>query len=150
MSDVVVTVPKDRWSAWLEEGDLAPKSNRFRPLRTPSEALWEMRFGGTRLPDIRPGERVYIVSHGCLRGFAPLVSLESDRVDSWALIRGRGAVALTIDEEIPGFRGFRYRWWTRASEVPFPDWRSWGVASASPFVGLYQLAEVHTSNDLVE
>jgi hypothetical protein len=29
-----------------------------------------------------------------------------------------------VDEQVPGFMGFRYRWWDRSIEVPFPDWRT--------------------------
>lgn len=42
----------------------------------------------------------------------------------YGLIRRGGAVAVTIPQQIPGFRGFRYCWWDRALEVPFPEWRT--------------------------
>jgi hypothetical protein len=43
---------------------------------------------------------------------------------SWryALVRHGDAVAVTIDEFVRGFRGWRYRWWNRDIETPFPDW----------------------------
>lgn len=112
--DVVVTVPKsfglDRWVA---EGDAAgtPESGEE----------WAFYLGGGR-PNIRPGERVYIVYNGKLRGYAPLVRVESTYFGC-ALIRKGGAVAVTIDRPIPGFRGFRYRDWEYADEKPFPEWR---------------------------
>lgn len=124
--DVVMTIPKGRWKEWLSEGDLATGS------MTPAE--WEetneygLTFGrGGRLPKIEVGERVYIVAHGRLRGFSPLVGIGrgerfGGRLGSNALIRRGGAVAVTIDEEIRGFQGFRYRWWNRVKEYPFPDW----------------------------
>jgi hypothetical protein len=31
--------------------------------------------------------------------------------------------AVTLDEPIRGFRGWRYRWWSLESERPFPGWR---------------------------
>ena len=107
--DVVVTVPKGQWEAWLEEGDL--------PSDEWSGEEWEFRIGGP-CPKIEPGERVYVVAHGRLRGYAPLIYLSD-----FGLVRGGGAVAVTIDEEIRGFRGWRYRWWPREAERPFPDWR---------------------------
>lgn len=69
MSDVVVTVPKGLWAEWLEEGD---------PVGEPWSGLAEYHFWIPRhgLPDIQPGERVYIVAHGALRGYAPLVRIE--------------------------------------------------------------------------
>lgn len=114
--DVVVTVPKGQWAAWIAEGDL------------PGElAQYESHFWIPRPPpsQIDPGERVYIVAHGRLRGYAPLV-----RIDEWCelnparscLVRRGGAVAVTIPESIRGFRGVRYRWWNREDESPFPDW----------------------------
>ena len=126
MSDVVVTVPINfthpsgpglrGLDAWCAEGDAAGEPE------TGSE--WAFTTGGGR-PDIHPGERVYIVCEDRLRGYAPLVSLEFD-YDAWRvhLIRRGGAVAVTIPEKITGFQGWRYRWWKREAEVPFPDWRT--------------------------
>jgi hypothetical protein len=63
---------------------------------------------------------VYIVFNGALRGYAPLVRIDED---GWCygLVRHGDANALTIPEYIRGFRGFLYRWWDRAQEVPFPN-----------------------------
>jgi hypothetical protein len=38
-------------------------------------------------------------------------------------VRKGNAVACTIDEPIPGFRGLRKRWWSRDIEKPFPNWK---------------------------
>ena len=76
------------------------------------------------VPEIDPGERVYVVCHGKLRGYAPLMQVKTrdlSRKARCALLRGGGAVAVTISEQITGFMGFRYRWWDRALEVPFPE-----------------------------
>ena len=114
MSDVVVTVPKSfGLERWAGEGDL------------PGEP-WSGRYYGytvSACPDIFEGERVYCVYNGRLIGYAPLVDIETDG-DRFALIRRGSAVAVTIPEHIPGFRGFRYRWWDREEEVPFPEWRT--------------------------
>lgn len=58
--DLVVTVPKDRWIDWLAEGDCAgiPGSGR------------EYEFSVWSRPPIQRGERLYIVAHGKLRGYA--------------------------------------------------------------------------------
>lgn len=114
MADLVVTCPKGRWEEWIAEGDPAGSP--------PSGEEWAWYLGGPR-PDIGPGDRLYVVAHGRLRGFAPVTHLiETDT--GWAIIRRGGAVAVTIPIPIPGFRGWRRRWWTRDTEVPFPDWRT--------------------------
>lgn len=113
MSDVVVTVPKWFWRDWLDEGDL--------PGDSPTGEEWAFTIG-TPAPRMEPGERVYIVAHGKLRGYAPLVRVDMHR-GRLALVRAGGAVAVTIDERITGFRGWRSRWWERESERPFPAWR---------------------------
>ncbi len=117
MADVVVTVPKGLWFDWIAEGDAVGEPE------TGEE--WGFFLGAAQgVPDIKPGERVYIVAHGRLRGYAPLTRLQARPL---ALGRQGGAVAVTIPEAVTGFRGWRYRWWDRNIEVPFPDWRTAGV-----------------------
>lgn len=121
--DVVVTVPctfefagKRGLAAWIAEGDAAGDPE--------SGCLWEFRLGmyaGT--PDIQPGERVYIVCEGRVRGYSPLVELRQAYGRAYLIRRG-GAVAVTIPERVKGFRGWRYRWWELEDEIPFPDWRT--------------------------
>ncbi|KKM63649.1 hypothetical protein LCGC14_1509350 [marine sediment metagenome] len=116
MADVVVTVPKAMWREWIEEGDLPGEEARY------DSHFW---LGGN-LPRIAPGERVYIVAHGKLRGFAPLVRVERScelRPSVGCLLRQGAAEAVTITEPIRGFQGFRYRWWSREDERPFPNWQ---------------------------
>lgn len=127
MSDVVVTVPKSfGLDAWIAEGDAAGEEW--------SGEEWHFYLGGYP-PKIEKGERVYVVYNGKLRGYAPLVRVEENMVRyverlepspssrGYALVRHNDAVAVTIPEYIQGFRGFRYRWWNRAIEVPFPEWQ---------------------------
>lgn len=117
MSDVVVTVPIYGWADWLAEGDCAGEPATGR----------EYIFSVGGRPSIESGERVYIVAHGRLRGYAPLVRLEERQFSGshkgCVLVRGGGAVAVTIARGIRGFRGFRYRWWDRTEEQRFPDWK---------------------------
>lgn len=120
MMDVVVTVPKGIWSDWIDEGDAAGQPE--------SGELWGFFTFGAR-PDIQIGERVYVVAHGRLRGYAPLAKLEFAR-GRVAFGRKGGAVAVTIPDPVRGFRGWRYRWWQREIEVPFPDWKTAGVVEA--------------------
>lgn len=119
MADVVVTIPKARWLEWISEGDI--------PGARWSGTRYGYRIRLNGLPSIEAGERVYVVAHGKLRGYAPLMYVDVRGVPGSSmydveLVRGGGAVAVTIDQPIPGFRGLRYRWWRRADERPFLGW----------------------------
>ena len=117
--DVVVTVPKTfGLQQWIAEGD---------PAGEPwSGQEWAFYTGGAR-PKISPGERVYVVCEGRLRGYAPLVRLDwyvwNGPFGRGAFIRAGDAAAVTIAGPVRGFQGWRYRWWEREHEIPFPDWR---------------------------
>lgn len=127
MPDIVVTVPKTfRYgdnqpglASWVAEGDNAGDPGSWE--HDDDQGYVFTTYGGK--PDITPGDRVYVVCEYRLRGYAPLIDCrcEGGRIH---LIRGGGhtAVAVTIPERIVGFRGWRYRWWDRSVEVPFPDW----------------------------
>lgn len=126
MVDVVVTVPMRQWDAWVAEGDLPGE-----------EAEYESHFWvwGIGQGYCKPGERVYIVAHGRLRGYAPLVRQEqmcklNPRMG--CLVREGNAQAVTIDEEIRGFQGVKARWWDRSQEIPFPEWKTAGVRELAP------------------
>lgn len=114
MVDLVGTCPKDFWDEWIAEGDAVgePESG--------TNWGWYTRHWRVRL--IRPGDRFYVVAHGRLRGWAPVVEVRPG-----CIVRRGGAVACTIAEPIPGFRGLRERWWPRGAEIPFPDWKTAGV-----------------------
>lgn len=114
MVDLVGTCPKDFWQEWIAEGDAAgePYSGE--------EWGWFTRARSARL--IVPGDRFYVVAHGRLRGWAPVTRLQ-DSGDSFVICRRGDAVACTIDEPIPGFRGLRQVWWKREAERAFPNWR---------------------------
>lgn len=122
--DIVVTVPanfkfagKTGLAAWIDEGQL--------PGDDESGEDWHFFLGGHPPKDIQPGDRVYVVCQWKLRGYAPLVRVEKDvHGGGYALVRRGGAVAVTIDEPVKGFRGCRYRWWKREDEKPFPDWQT--------------------------
>lgn len=116
MTDVVVTVPL--WfglDQWIAEGD---------PAGEPwSGQEWHFYLGGP-IPNIEVGERVYVVYNGLVRGYSPLKYIVRPSFGRYALVRHGDAVAVTIPERVRGFRGFRYRWWERDVEVPFPDWQN--------------------------
>lgn len=124
MPDVCVTVPKDLWFDWIDEGDAAGEPD--------SGEEWGFFTAGAK-PNIAPGDRVYVVAHGRLRGYALLTAMEwtptNGAFGRVAFGRSGGAVAVTIDEAIRGFRGWQYVWWKRSEEKPFPSWKTEGVVS---------------------
>jgi hypothetical protein len=115
MADLVVTVPKWFWPDWIAEGDAAgdPETGE----------TWGFTVGARSRPPIEIGDRLYIVAHDRLRGWAPVVMVEPYGRTRYEIGRRGGAVACTIPERIPGFRGWRRVWWDRGAELPFPDWR---------------------------
>lgn len=115
MADLVGTCPKDFWEEWITEGDAAGDPE------TGEDWHWYTR-DPTALT-IKPGERFYIVAHGKLRGYAPVVRVENNERGGLAIVRHGGAVACTIPQPIPGFRGLRRVWWKREDEQPFADWK---------------------------
>lgn len=127
--DVVVTIAKKEWLLWLAEGDLPGE---------PATGEWGLYFGHGegRKPappkHLQPGDRVYVVAHGFVRGYAPLVRAQ-DTDNGYALVRAGGAVACTVVDTkgqpmpVSGFQGVRYRWWEYAYEAPFADWQTQGL-----------------------
>lgn len=116
MPDVVVTLPVAfRWGglrtaivSWFAEGAAPGQA-------AAGGTLYSWAVSGR--PDIADGERVYVAHRGRLIGYAPLVFVQPHVIGRGCdLVRGGGAVACTIDQPIPGFRGFRYRWWPRSDE----------------------------------
>ena len=108
--DLVGTCPKGFWREWIAEGDAAGEPD------SGTEYGWYT--GDPKHRKIRLGDRFYVVAHGRLRGYSIVT-----RVGPGVIIRRGGAVAVTIDEPIQGFRGLRRRWWLRSAERPFPEWR---------------------------
>lgn len=123
MVDLVGTCPLDFWEEWIAEGDPAgaPWSGE--------EWGWYTHHRDAQL--IKPGDRFYVVAHGRVRGYAPVTRLVSNEGGGFVICREGGAVAVTIADRVPGFRGLMVRWWDYAAELPFPNWQTEGVLSAS-------------------
>jgi hypothetical protein len=126
LSDLVVTCPARFWESWIAEGDAA--GDRY----TGEEWAWQ---GSGKLPPIDPGDRLYVVARGRLRGWAPVTRLAilgikprevpwGHDVQRWEICRRGDAVACTIGVAIRGFQSWRYRWWKREDELDFPHWRT--------------------------
>jgi len=126
MSDIVVTVPREQWAAWLAEGDLAGAKAPYK------RVAWPFRLRGCERPPVFEGERVYILSHWRIRGYAIASCGPAQHGGYWYVWRHPWARAVTIDETIRGFTGWRRVWWQRAAETPFPEWQTAGVGEDIP------------------
>jgi len=126
VSDLVGTCPKDFWEDWLREGGL-PEGESVPYMDPDPYTEWSWYTNHSLALQAKPGDRFYIVAHGRLRGYAPIVRVENPPEDNddvrYAIIRRLGAVACTVPFAIQGFRGLRVRWWKREQEIPFPDWK---------------------------
>ena len=117
MTDLVGTCPMNFWEEWIAEGDAVGDP------ATGEEWGWYTQHSLIR--SIKPGDRFYVVAHGKLRGWAPVTRVHLSPTGRGGFIGREGnAVACTIPEPVPGFRGLRQRWWSRDIEVPFPIWRT--------------------------
>lgn len=117
--DVVVTLSKKfGLKNWIAEGDAAGDP----PAPGYPFYYWKVP---SRPKKLKNGERVYVVYDGALIGYAPLFAITNHFGPNKGiyLVRRGGAVAVTIDEYIRGFQGYRYRWWDRSQERPFPTWK---------------------------
>lgn len=117
MADLVVTVPKQLWAAWIAEGDAAGE---------PATGEGWAFYVGRNHPPIDPGERLYIVAWNRLRGYVTVTRVVNTDKGYAIWLRG-GAVAVTIGPLLEGFPGWRRRWWSHDDERPFPEWRTAGV-----------------------
>ena len=120
--DLVGTCPKTFWKEWLEEGDCAgePETGHYYAWLSRHRLAHAL----VRIFDHEETYRFYVVAHGKLRGYAIVEGLDITPVrKDIKIIRKGQAVAVTIPEPIPGFRGLRKRWWDRDDEISFPDWR---------------------------
>ena len=117
--DLVGTCPKNFWEEWIVEGDCAGTDE------TGEEYAWWTR--SKAVLKLQTGDRLYVVANGKLRGYAPVVRViqreDSEGKIYFGVCRKGGAVAVTIPETIPGFRGLRKRLWERDQEITFMYWR---------------------------
>ena len=114
MPDLVGTCPKDFWEEWIAEGDAAG---------TPETGEeWGWYTGDRKAASMHHGDRFYVVAHGKLRGWAPIVCVQHPG-SGFIICRRGGAIACTIAQPILGFRGLRARWWKYEEEQPFDNWK---------------------------
>lgn len=95
MTDLVGTCPKGFWHQWIAEGDCAGDPT------TGTEWGWYV----DRRPNIQPGDRLYIVAHGKLRGWAPVTAVRGLSFDPAHGADGAMGVFVAASESPKVWRG---------------------------------------------
>lgn len=111
MTDIVVTVPRKHWEAWLT-------------LRTAPGTMRSFHIYGER-PPANWDDLIYVLAHRRIR-----CVLTIERVTP---LRGGHFIQAVMLKPVsapgaePGFKGWRRRWWDQRDEKDFPDWKTAGV-----------------------
>jgi hypothetical protein len=122
--DIVVTVTAKLWLNWLCEGDLPGD-----PIL--ESGTWE--FATSRPPkEWKPGQRVYVVAHGYLRGYGELLHA----ADNYLTRFGPGVACTVLDQDTPkpirGFQGWRYATWRRDEVAEWGGEDKWATFGLPP------------------
>ena len=139
--DFVATVRAPEWEDWLrgEAGSGGPGAAGDDPRRVSGEAAWWSRAKLAR--KVERGSRLYVCCRGRLRLWIALQPIgkffetaqegRNERglwiplcIDGAPPDGGPWWQPVTIEADMPGFRGLRRRWWPREAEIRCPDWRT--------------------------
>jgi hypothetical protein len=137
MTDIVITVARDKWADFLAEH--GPGTTRGR--------LHVFHLFGDR-PPVASGDTLYVISHGRLR-CALMVDLIVPQSGGWQIVAGF-LRPVTKPGFIQGYAGWKRCWWTKLDEAPFADWRSEAVSQrthALPDLVLPDLAHGKTMSE---
>lgn len=114
MTDIVVTIPRKTWPAWLAH----PNVDRVGGMRS-------FHVYGAR-PSSSAGDLLYVLAHRKIRCRFEIANVAPLRGGWFIQATFLGPIGLSCPE-IRGFQNWRRRWWDIASERPFPDWKTAGV-----------------------
>src|SRR5579885_3430020 len=116
MTDIVVSIAREKWPDWLRT---------FGSQDRPGRRMCFHIFGDR--PPASEGDLLYVASHGRVRCVFDIDYLAALR-GGWFII-GRFARPATIHAFVQGFPGWRRRTWHPAEETPFPAWRTEAVST---------------------
>ena len=136
--DFAATVRAPEWEQWLCDWPWIEGDPRADAGSLAGEPAWWSRAKLAR--KVERGSRLYICCRGRLRLWVALRPIGKhyetaqegrDERGLWIPLCIDGSPPgggpwwqpVTIDADIPGFRGLRRRWWPRESEIACPDWR---------------------------
>lgn len=110
MTDIIVTIPKDRWQTFV----MAQREG----------AETAHLIYGDR-PPLAAGDYLYIVAHGALRCAIDVHSMSPSR--GGFLVRGIFRGGLTVADGIRGFPGWLPATFQRCDLLAFPGWQRDGI-----------------------
>lgn len=113
MTDIAVTIPRDRWPDFIAAPALcaegAPRSHVIYGAR----------------PPCAEGDTLYFVSHRRLRAGLTIERITAHR--GGFLVVGSFRPGITVIEDIAGFQGWQRAGFRPREIVPFPDWQTAGL-----------------------
>ena len=135
--DFAATVRAPEWEQWLCDWPWIEGDPRADAGYLDGEPAWWSRAKLAR--KVERGSRLYICCRGRLRlwvalrpigKFGETVQEGRDERGLWIPLCIDGSPPgggpwwqpVTLDADMPGFRGLRRRWWPREAEIPCPDW----------------------------
>lgn len=107
MDDLVLYIPSESWDRFLDEGD-TPDDHEWSGLVHPHCLSGRPRRIGQ-------GSFVYFASMERVQFRAPIFATAEQNGKFYVLRRG-AAEWVDLDEHVPPFQGFRYRWWDPLDE----------------------------------
>jgi hypothetical protein len=112
MTDIIVTVPKDRWSSFVAAQREGAETAHL--------------IYGDR-PPLAAGDFLYVVAYGCIRCAIDVHSVSPSR--GGHLVRGIFRGGLTAADGIRGFPGWLPATFARGDLLAFPGWQRFGISS---------------------
>jgi hypothetical protein len=111
MTDIVVTVPRDRWPHFVAGYG-----------RSGQPASWQFC---QNQPPLTVGDWLFMAAHGRIR--CAIAISQIARRGPCLIAAGSLRAGITIEEKVAGFPGWRRAWFSMRAVIEFPDWRSKGV-----------------------
>jgi hypothetical protein len=113
MNDIIVTTPLSEMKNAAKEAAWALRNEQGNP-------RYFRRFPVTRVPKVEPGDKVFYVEDGYIRGFCTIIYIKENKTEVTGLVIGKifqpgifvvmDAKSWTWIKPIPmkGFQGYRY------------------------------------------
>lgn len=121
MTDIVITIPRETWGDWLAHHGPGLQRGKLRTFHIYDHARGR--------PPSSAGDMLYVAAHGRLRCVFLIEQVHPLR-GGW-FIWATMTRSVTLKDHVPGFKGWRRRWWDVAAEEDFDAWRTEGVSEGA-------------------